>query len=203
MSKFFEGERLKAAVAKIAEYPQKRSAILPLLHMVQDDLGYVPRDAMREIAALIDLTPAEVLGTASFYTMFRFEERGKHLVSVCGGISCMLVGSHELYRKMLDHFGVASHGTTPDGTFTFELMECAAACGGAPAVEVDYLFFENVGPDEGVKLLEDIKSRGLEAVHAERGSVTAPLSPGAVEAIEAGPSPRTADPRAQSPEAMS
>lgn len=197
MSGFFAGERLTAARAKVAEYPQPRSAILPLLHMVQGELGYVPRDAMREIADLIGITPAEVLGTGSFYTMFKFEKMGKHLVSVCGGISCMLMGSHDLYRRMLDHFGVGSLGTTDDGEFSFELVECAAACGGAPAVQVDYLFFENVGADDGVELLEDIRRLGLDTVYAERGSMTAPLSPGAEEALAAGPAPKTADPRAE------
>lgn len=198
---FFEGERLDAAKAKIAQYPQRRSAILPLLHMVQQERGRVCAGPMREIAALLDLAPVDVLGTASFYGMFKVDPdtrgpgqnssqnsgqgRGdsKHLVSVCGGIVCMLAGSHELYREILASYGCDGNEITDDGMFSFELVECAAACGGAPAIQVDYLFFERLQTGDAVDLLEDIRARGLDTVYAERGTVTAPLPPAAAETL--------------------
>lgn len=185
----FTGEVLERAHAKIAEYPHPRSAILPLLHMLQDEAGYVTTTGMREIAALIGITPAEVYGTATFYTMFKFEPIGRHLVSVCTSLSCQILGADELYSRLLDHYGVANSETTPDGEFTFEEVECAAACGGAPCLQVDYRFFEFVSADDVVDLVEDIRRRGLDVVHAERGSRMAPLPPLEDAEVAAGPAP--------------
>lgn len=185
----FTGDLLEQARAKVAEYPQARSAILPLLHMLQNEVGYVTTGGMREIAALIGITPAQVFGTASFYSMFKFEPIGRHLVSVCTSLSCQLLGADAVYAKLLEHYDVADRETTPDGEFTFEEVECAAACGGAPCLQVDYQFFEFVKPDDVVDLLEDVRRRGLPTVHAERGSVMAPLPPLDAAEVAAGPAP--------------
>ena len=174
----------------VARYPQPRSAVLPLLHLLQDEVGWVTRSGMREIGALVGITPAEVLGTASFYTMFKLEPIGDHLVSVCGGMTCMLLGAEEILDNLYRHLGVANLGTTADGAFTVEEMECAAACGGAPCLEIDYRFFEFVDPRDATGLVEDVRLRGLDIVHAERGSVTAPLPPVDAEDLAAGPSPQ-------------
>jgi NADH-quinone oxidoreductase subunit E len=185
----FAGDVLDRAREIIAAYPASRSALLPLLHLLQEVAGYCTRDGMREIARLLGLTPAEVLGTASFYTMFKMEPVGRHLVSVCGTTSCLIMGADRLYANLLDYYDVADRETTSDGMFTFEEVECAAACGGAPVMQVDYLFFENVDPDTAVALLEDIRARGLDEVYAERGTATAPLPPLDADEIAAGPSP--------------
>lgn len=188
-SAVFTGELLERARAKVAEYPRPRSAILPLLHMLQEEAGYVTTSGMREVAALIGITPAEVYGTATFYTMFKLEPIGRHLVSVCTSLSCQVLGADELYERLLDHYGVADRETTADGEFTFEEVECAAACGGAPCLQVDYRFFEFVAADDVVDLVEDVRRRGLDVVHAERGSTMAPLPPLDEAEVAAGPAP--------------
>jgi NADH-quinone oxidoreductase subunit E len=185
----FQGQLLDAARAKIAEYERPRSAVLPLLHMLQDTAGHVTRDGMREIAQLVGISAAEVLGTASFYTMFKFEPGGRHLVSVCTSLSCQILGADELLANLLAHYGIAGKETTPDGVFTIEAVECAAACGGAPCLQIDYRFFEFVDPADGVAILEDVRRRGLDDVHAEKGSVMAPPPPLEPAEIAAGPAP--------------
>jgi len=187
--KVFLKERLERAREIMLRYPDSRSALLPLLHELQDAAGYVTQSGMREIADLLGITPAEVLGTASFYTMFKLEPIGDHLVSVCTSLSCQLYGADVLYRNLLAHFAVANKKTTADGVFTFEEVECAAACGGAPCLQIDYKYFEFLDPEKAVELLEDVRNRGLSIVHEERGSVNAPLPPLTPEEVSKGPAP--------------
>jgi NADH-quinone oxidoreductase subunit E len=140
----FSYENLKRAEAIVARYPQKRSALLPLLHLAQEQDGWVRPDAMRQIAELLELTPAEVLGTASFYTMFKLRPAGEHTVSVCTNISCMLCGAEEILEVFEEELNTAADGLSADGKVWLEEAECLAACGGAPCVQVDYEYFENV-----------------------------------------------------------
>ncbi len=185
----FKDDLLRKAQAKIAEYPQSRSAILPLLHMLQDEAGHVTRSGMREIAELLGLTAAEVLGTASFYTLFKLEPVGQNLVSVCTGLTCQLLDGDELFDNIAEHYGLEDLETTVDGKVTVEEVECLAACGGGPCLQVNYRFFEFVAPDDGPALIDDITQRGLDTVFAEKGSERAPLPPVTAEEIAAGPAP--------------
>src|SRR3954453_20410547 len=102
----------------IARYPRSRSALIPLLHVAQEQDGWVTEDAMDHIAELLALTPAEVLGTCSFYEMFRREAVGKYLINVCNGISCMLLGSEALIEHAEQKLGVKAGATTDDGVIT-------------------------------------------------------------------------------------
>src|SRR5918993_3293632 len=102
----------------IARYPRSRSALIPLLHVAQEQDGWVTEEAMEHIADLLDLTPAEVLGTCSFYEMFKREPVGEYLVNVCTNIACLLVGGEELLHHLEDRLSIRSGSTTPDGTFT-------------------------------------------------------------------------------------
>src|SRR3954463_12205257 len=135
----------------IARYPRSRSALIPLLHVAQEQDGWVTEDAMDHIAELLHLTPAEVLGTCSFYEMFKREPVGTYLVNVCNGISCMLRGSEELIAHAEEKLGVKAGATTDDGMFTLQSVECIAACDGAPCVAVNYRYsldVSNAGFDE-------------------------------------------------------
>lgn len=153
----FSYDNLKRAEAIIACYPQKRSALLPLLHLAQEQDGWVRPDAMREIAGVLELTPAEVLGVASFYTMYKLRPAGEHTVSVCTNISCMLLGAEEVLEVFEGELGAAAGGLSSDGRVWLEEAECLAACGGAPCVQVDYEYFENVTPRRASAIAEALK----------------------------------------------
>jgi NADH-quinone oxidoreductase subunit E len=141
----------------IGRYPRPKSALIPLLHLAQEQDGYVAEDAMAHIAELVGVTPAEVLGTCSFYEMFKREPVGEYLVNVCTNISCLLLGGEELLLHLEDRLGVRAGSTTADGTFTLEDVECIAACTEAPCLQVNYRYFYKVTPDAADTLLDDLR----------------------------------------------
>ncbi|NBV26354.1 MAG: NAD(P)H-dependent oxidoreductase subunit E, partial [Actinobacteria bacterium] len=112
----------------VALYPQKRSAMLPLLHLAQEQDGYLTDEGMAEVAELTGTSPAEVRGTASFYDMFHLEPVGKYVVGVCTNIACLLAGGEELLDHATKTLGCAVGGTSADGLFTLEETECLADC---------------------------------------------------------------------------
>lgn len=152
------------AIAKeiIARYPRPKSALIPLVHLSQEQNGYVTEDAMRHVAELIDVTPAEVLGTASFYEMFRFEPTGKYLINICGTLSCALMGAEELMHHAEHRLGIKAGSTTADGLFTLQHAECQAACTEAPCLQVNYRHRYRVTNGELDELLDDLRSGRLD-----------------------------------------
>jgi NADH-quinone oxidoreductase subunit E len=151
------------ALAKeiMARFPRPRSALIPLVHLAQEQDGYVTEDAMAHIAELLDTTPAEVYGTASFYEMFKFEPVGRYCVNICTNISCQLLGASDLLEHAEQRLGVKAGGTTPDGLFTLEDVECIAACTEAPAVEVNYRYRYKVTPIAFDQLIDDLRAGKL------------------------------------------
>jgi NADH-quinone oxidoreductase subunit E len=149
-----------AAVADdiIARYPVKKSALIPLLHLAQEQDGHVTDDAMTHIAELVDVTPAEVLGTCSFYEMFKREAVGDYVVNVCTNISCMVLGGEELLHHLEQRLGIKAGDTTPDGKFTLEDVECIAACTEAPCLQVNYRYFHRISNDEVDVLIDDLRA---------------------------------------------
>jgi NADH-quinone oxidoreductase subunit E len=149
-----------AAVADdiIARYPVKKSALIPLLHLAQEQDGHVTDDAMQHIAELVDVTPAEVLGTCSFYEMFKREPVGDYVVNVCTNISCMLLGGEELLHHLEHRLGIKAGDTTTDGKFTLEDVECIAACTEAPCLQVNYRYFHRISNDEVDVLIDDLRA---------------------------------------------
>ncbi|MEY2957497.1 MAG: NADH-quinone oxidoreductase subunit [Actinomycetota bacterium] len=145
----------------IARYPRKKSALIPLVHLSQEQNGYVTQEAMRHIAELVDVTPAEVYGTASFYEMFRFEPTGTYLVNICGTLSCALMGGHELLHHAEEKLGVKAGSTTSDGMFTLQHAECQAACTEAPTLQVNYRHRFRVTPAEFDELVDDLRAGRL------------------------------------------
>src|SRR4051794_39053796 len=128
----------------IALYPQSRSALIPMLHVAQEQDGWLTPEAIEHIAELLGLTAAEVFGTASFYDMIFTHPVGKHLVSVCTNIACMLNGGYELLEHVEDRLGGKAGGTTADGKVTLEEGECNALCGNAPRLTVNLRVFRGV-----------------------------------------------------------
>lgn len=151
------------AVARqlVLRYPRPRSALIPLLHVAQAQDGYLTDDAMEHIAELLDITPAEVLGTASFYEMFKRERVGTYAVNVCTNISCMLLGGEELLHRLEHRLGIKAGSTTPDGMFTLEEVECIAACTEAPCLQVNYRYFHRVTHEAADQLLDDLRAGKL------------------------------------------
>lgn len=153
-----------AALARdiIARYPRRKSALIPLLHLSQEQNGYITQDAMRHIAELLDVTPAEVYGTATFYEMFRFQPIGRYLINVCGTMSCALMGAHELMHHAEDVLGIKAGSTTPDGMFTLQHAECQAACTEAPTLQVNYRHRYRVTNADFDQLVDDLRAGRLD-----------------------------------------
>jgi NADH-quinone oxidoreductase subunit E len=146
------------SVAKeiIGRYPRPKSALIPLLHLTQEEHGWISQESMRHIAELLDLEPAEVYGTATFYEMFKFEPVGRYCINICTNISCQLLGAWELLEHAEKRLGIRAGSTTDDGVFTLEDVECIAACTEAPAVQVNYRYRYRVTNVELDTLLEDL-----------------------------------------------
>jgi len=146
----------------IGRYPVLKSAVIPLCHLAQEQDGYLTDEAMEHIAELTGTSPAEVLGTASFYEMFKRHEVGRYLVNVCTSISCFLNGGDELLHHAEESLGVKAGATTADGMFTLEGYECQAACTEAPCLQVNYRYFHQVTPADFDTLVADLRTRQLD-----------------------------------------
>jgi NADH-quinone oxidoreductase subunit E len=145
----------------IGRFPRPKSALIPLLHLVQEQDGHVTTDGMEHLAELVGITPSEVYGTASFYEMFKFEPVGRYCINVCTNISCQLMGAWELLEHAEERLGVKPGVTTDDGLFTLEDVECIAACTEAPAIQVNYRFRYKVTPDDFDQLVDDLRADRL------------------------------------------
>ena len=154
-------ENVQRARQLIALYPQSRSALIPMLHIAQEQDGWLTPDGMAHVAELLDLDPAEVYGTASFYDMLFTHPVGRHLVSICTNLACRLNGAQDLLEHAEARLGIAAGGTTPDGEFTLEEVECIAFCGAAPCLAVNWRFFGNVADDDFDQLVDDLAAGRL------------------------------------------
>jgi NADH-quinone oxidoreductase subunit E len=145
--------------AYLPRYPHKQAVTLPALHLVQDEMRCVPLEAMREIAQLLDLSPAEVHDTMSFYGFFRSEKDalGKTRLWICRSLACALRGGDELLASVCQKLQVRPGGTTADGKITVEFAECIGACEGAPAVLINDEARMNVSPEKVDALLDELK----------------------------------------------
>lgn len=126
------------------KYPSLRSGLLPLLHLVQKKYGYVPKETAEIIARILSLSPTEVESVLSFYTMYRSIPAGKNVIQVCTNISCSLEGSEDILGYLKERLKVKGGETTSDGKFTLKTVECLGACGGAPVVQINDTYYENM-----------------------------------------------------------
>jgi NADH-quinone oxidoreductase subunit E len=158
------------AAAIIARYPegQARSALLPMLHLVQSEQGYVTPDGIAFCADALGITKAQVSAVSTFYTMYKRQPTGEYLVSVCTNTLCGLLGGDEIYRTLSEVLGVGMNETTGDGQVTLEHAECLAACDYAPVVTVNYEFFDNQTSESATALVEQL--RGGERPLPTRGA---------------------------------
>ena len=152
----FSAELRSKAEELVDRYPVGRSALLPLLHLVQHQDGYISDDGIAECAQLLGLTKAEVNAVATFYSMYKRQEMGNHLVSVCTNFACAVRGSGEVYDRLKTKLGVGHNETTADGAITLEHAECLGNCDGAPVVSVDYFNYECLDPDAAESLVGQV-----------------------------------------------
>lgn len=142
----------------VALYPQRRSAMLPLLHLVQEQDGYVSEEGIAEVAELTGTTAADVRGTASFYEMYHLEPVGDYVVSVCTNIACLLAGGQEMLEHVGATLGCVVGGTSEDGVFTLEETECLADCNVAPCVTVNHRYVHTTTPESFDALVADLRA---------------------------------------------
>ena len=161
----------KALIDKAKEiidmYPQKRSALGPLLYLAQEKDGYISNDSIVEISDLIGITEVQVKSVASFYSMYKEEQTGKYLLSVCKSISCEINDSRSVIDSVKKFTGLENYETDNEKVFTFEEVECIGACGGAPAVQVNYETVEGLTPEKSLKMCEWLKEERPEIIVAE------------------------------------
>ncbi|WP_462202929.1 NADH-quinone oxidoreductase subunit NuoE [Frankia sp. CcWB3] len=156
----FSPETQSAAQEIIARYPagRSRSALLPLLHLVQAEQGCVTAQGVAFCADVLGITRAEVGAVATFYTMYKRHPVGDYLVSVCTNLSCALLGGEDVYERVSKLLGIGHDETTPDGSITLEHAECLAACDYAPVMTVNYEFYDQVDPDSAQAIVEDLRA---------------------------------------------
>ena len=147
-------ENQERAAALLATYPDKRSALMPLLYIASREHEFVSEAAMVEVAELVGITAAQVQSVASFYTMYKRQPVGDYLISVCTSITCHLLGGDAVLESVEEAAGASRGSTSEDGHFSVERAECIGACGGAPAVQVNYELIEGVSPDKAAALIQ-------------------------------------------------
>jgi NADH-quinone oxidoreductase subunit E len=151
----------------IARYPRSRSALLPLLHLMQAEEGFVSPAGIELCAELLDLATAEVAAVATFYTMYKRRPNGEYSVGVCTNTLCAVMGGDQIFATLKEHLGIGHDETTEDGKVTLEHLECNAACDYAPVMMVNWEFFDDQTPQSATQLVDDLRA-GRE-VHPTRG----------------------------------
>ena len=150
-----------------ARYPQPRSGLLPMLHLVQSAEGRITPEGIEACAEILDISAAEVSGVATFYTMYKRRAVGDYHVGVCTNTLCAVMGGDVIFERLKEHLDVGNDETTEDGKITLEHLECNAACDYAPVMMVNWEFMDNQTPESAVQLVDDLRE-GVE-VHSTRG----------------------------------
>jgi len=140
-------------------YPLRRSALIPMLLYAQDEIGYISPEVIAEVAQRVGIQENDVVSVLSYYSLLHTKPAGKFNVQVCTNICCMLRGGNELFAHCSKRLGIGHKGTTPDGVFSLEEVECIGACSWAPAVQINYDFHENLTPDSMDKILDEYREK--------------------------------------------
>jgi NADH-quinone oxidoreductase subunit E len=156
-------EEFEARFAEmVPHYPTKRSALVPTLLYAQDEVGFLSDEVIAELAGRLDLTELEVRNVITYYSMLTTKPRGKFNVQVCTNISCLVRGGEEILQHCAKKLGVGHNGTTPDGLFSLEEVECIGACSWAPAAQVNYDFHENLTAEKMDRVLEEYRKKAMQ-----------------------------------------
>lgn len=158
----------------LARYPRPRSALMPLLHLVQSVEGRLSDESIAEIADLVGVTPVEATAVASFYTMYSRRPQGRHHLGVCTNTLCAVLGGDAVWEGLSEHLGIGNHETTPDGAITLERIECQAACTHAPVVTANWEYIDNVTVERAKEIADTLRADG--DVESTRGPRVRPLA---------------------------
>jgi NADH-quinone oxidoreductase subunit E len=154
----FTEENLKRVEESLNKYPQKRAAVMPVLYIAQEQNGFISGEVMTEIAQLLEITPEDVLGVVTFYTMYHQKPVGKYHIQVCTNVSCMLKGGYKIYDRVKEKLGIGNMQVTNDKLFSLEEVECMGSCGTAPMMAVNEDFFENLDEEKTLQIIESLKN---------------------------------------------
>ena len=157
-------EKYSDRIEKIfSKYPDKRSGIMDLLYLAQEEYGWLSDEALREVAELCDVDPTQAHSIAGFYTMFSEKPKGKYWLQVCTDLPCALRGAEKFYQQLCDYLGVDDGGTTDDGIFTVEQVMCLAACDKAPMMQCNFHYHENLDMETVKTLIEQLRAEAKKA----------------------------------------
>ena len=156
MSFAFSTERQKRFDALLKQYPDQRSVALPALHLAQSQEGYLSNDTIKALAAFLDMAPALLMDTVSFYSMFYTHPQGKYILQVCQTLTCSLAGADNLVTHISGQQRIKPGETTPDGRFTLRKVECLGSCGTAPVVQINDDYYEKVTRDKLDRILDKL-----------------------------------------------
>jgi NADH-quinone oxidoreductase subunit E len=152
-------QKTRAELEEIAaRYPHKRSGLLPMLHLVQSVSGQITPEGIEVCAEILEISPAEVSGVATFYTMYKRRPVGDYHVGVCTNTLCAIMGGDLIFERLKDHLDVGNDEATEDGTITLEHVECNAACDYAPVMMVNWEFMDNQTPESAVQVVDDLRA---------------------------------------------
>ncbi len=141
----------------LKRYPDKRSAMLPTLHLAQREFGYISPDVMEYVSKLLDVAVGDVLDTTTFYTMFKLKPTGKYHIQVCRTLSCALRGAREIYEHLEEKLGITEGEVTPDGKFSLMKVECLGSCGTAPVVQINDDYYEGLTIEKLDEILDKLE----------------------------------------------
>ncbi len=153
----FSEQELEEVNRHISKYPDKQSALMPVLWLAQHKWGWISNDVMRYISQLLDLPLSHIEGVATFYTMYFKKPMGKYHIQICTNVSCMLRKGDVIFRQISEHLGINHNESTGDGLFSLEEVECMGACGGAPMIAVNEDFYENIDTEKVLKIISELK----------------------------------------------
>lgn len=155
----FTDENLQKIESTIKRYPTKKPALMPVLYIAQEQNGFISNEVIRVVAEILDITPEEVLGVVTFYTMYHRNQMGKYHIQVCTNVSCMLRGGYEIFNKVKEKLGIENMQVTEDKIFSLEEVECMGSCGTAPMIAVNEDFYENLNKEKVEAILDSLKNK--------------------------------------------
>lgn len=153
--KFSEENTIKIA-GIVKKYPHAEAAVMPVLYIAQEQNGWISQEVMNEVALVLAMPVEDVLGVATFYTMYNKKPMGKYHIQVCTNVSCMLRGGYEIWDNVKQKLNIENHGVTTDQKFSLEEVECMGSCGTAPMIAVNEDYFENLTADKAKEILDSL-----------------------------------------------